>query len=105
MKTAKEGRGKPWKDILVSLQNTSRGIMKQENQNRDPGFVFAVGSDSQSKHEMHKFLHLRVQTGLQSASRRKGAATQSNASIIDALQPRVTHALTLGVVIQGCINF
>ena len=35
----------------------------------------------------------------------KGAATQSNASIIDARQPRVNHALTLGMATQGCINF
>ncbi len=35
----------------------------------------------------------------------KGAATQSNASIIDAHQPRVNHALTLGVATQGCVNF
>ncbi len=35
----------------------------------------------------------------------KGVATQSNASIIDARQPHVNHALTLGVATQGCVNF
>ena len=35
----------------------------------------------------------------------EGAATQSNASIIDARQPRVNHALTLRVATQGHVNF
>ena len=35
----------------------------------------------------------------------EGVATQSNASIIDARQPRVNHALTLRVATQGCVNF
>ncbi len=39
------------------------------------------------------------------ASSAQGAATQSNASIIDARQPRVNHALTLGVATQRRVNF
>ena len=58
--------------------------------------------------ELHKQFttnECSVQSSSEQLMNAEGAATQSNVSIIDAHQPRVKHALTLGVATQGRVNF
>ncbi len=64
--------------------------------------------DSSTKKEDPSILQVRCGASFQAfifAQYFQAVATQSNASIIDARQPRVNHALMLGVATQGRVNF